>query len=324
MAPRDPTLDEQPDFEGEDWSVPRDAMIAAGNSVEEAVAALRKSWENNHRRDVEAWEEHLQQMQAEQEQEERDLIIPEVVLSNPPRSEGGGPDWKNQPTPSFLDVLPAQHILKRLRKKEYVELWHFTAQGCRDAASSNLATPNGSFNLVSTDKGLMIQEAGEASIASRVVKDEDLPFNQWSEGKNRFLGCLESNGWSKDEAQEMARFFLNLDFDPLRGELLGEEAVMRYQERVRKHWMTALREGRAYEIGTINRTLLLDFHRQVLSEAQIRNIVSRPFNPQGILLTSFLHVVTTLTKYCAFVWRQHHTRIVPIRLHTAPHHSQPG
>ena len=66
MAPRDPTLDEQPDFEGEDWSVPRDAMIAAGNSVEEAVAALRKSWENNHRRDVEAWEEHLQQMQAEQ------------------------------------------------------------------------------------------------------------------------------------------------------------------------------------------------------------------------------------------------------------------
>ena len=162
------------------------------------------------------------------------------------------------------------------------------------------------------------------SPVSRVVKDEDLPFNQWSEGKNRFLGCLESNGWSKDEAEEVARFFLNLDFDPLHGELLGEEAVMRYQERVRKHWTTALREGRAYEIGTINRTLLLDFHRQVLSEAQIRNIVSRPFNPQGILLTSFLHVVTTLTKYCAFVWCRHHTRIVPIRLHTAPHHSQPG
>ena len=274
MPPRDPTLDEQPDFEGEEWNAPKEAMVAGGSTAEEAVTALQKAWQDSHRRNVETWEEHLQQIRAEQEHDEQDRVIPEVILSNPPRSEGGGPGWRNQSTPSFLDVQPARHILKRLKKREYVELWHFTAQGCRDAAHLDLAAANGSFNLVSTDRGLMLQEASEASISSKIIQDEDLSFNQWSEGKNRFLLCIWDSGWDKEEVDEMARFFLNLDSDPLRSESLGLQAVLRYQDKVRRDWTAAYGTERAYAIGQINRDLLYEFHRQVLFEAQVRSLVS--------------------------------------------------
>jgi hypothetical protein len=35
MPSRDPTLDIQPNFEGEEWSIPRDALISQGNLEEE-------------------------------------------------------------------------------------------------------------------------------------------------------------------------------------------------------------------------------------------------------------------------------------------------
>ena len=74
----------------------------------------------------------------------------------------------------------------------------------------------------------MLQEVSEASISSKIIQDEDLSFNQWSEGKNRFLLCIRDSGWDKEEVDEMARFFLNLDSDPLRSESLGLQAVLRY------------------------------------------------------------------------------------------------
>ena len=103
---------------------------------------LRRSWRIKHNKDLARWAEYQQQEQegdqAPREAEPGVEAIPEVEPPKDPEPS----DQFNLPTPNFLDIRPACHILKRLEKKEFVELWHFTVEGCREAAAIDLATLN--------------------------------------------------------------------------------------------------------------------------------------------------------------------------------------
>ena len=145
MAPRNPTANVEPDFEGGEWSATREAFVGQGNSQEEAVEMLRKAWRDQHQRSLERWEEHLQQEQQNRGREENSQAEREAAPTVVPQPEVERPDWLSRPTPNFLDIQPARHILKRLEKKEYVELWHFTVQGCQEAANTSLSTPDDTF-----------------------------------------------------------------------------------------------------------------------------------------------------------------------------------
>lgn len=267
MAPRDPTGDKEPDFLSEDWESIRDAIIAGGKTLEEAVEVIKQSWTTRHEKDMDAWNEYQQQQRATSAQ-------PEDNRDNAPLDEDP-PAWLNRPTPSHLDVQPARHILKKLEKKEFVELWHFTAQGCRNAASIDLAAPDDTFGLINTEKGLMLQTVGAASISSKVTKDENLSWELLSEGKTRLLNCMDSCGWTEHEVRELAKFYLNLDLHPIRSEDYGAQTVLRYQDRVRRDWIEKIRAGAPYAIGTINDNLMREYQRQIAMELQAKNNVSQ-------------------------------------------------
>ena len=146
--------------------------MEGGKTAEEANEILRQAWTARHTRDLGLWNEHLQQ-ELQQENGE-DEPIPENVLEEEQLEETEPPNWLYWPTPSFLDIKPLQKILKRLEKKEFLELWHFTAEGCRNAAAVNLVSPDETFGLVSTDKGLLFQSLGASAASAKAVSDENL------------------------------------------------------------------------------------------------------------------------------------------------------
>lgn len=274
MQLRDPTNETEPNFEEAGWEGTREAIMAGGKSLEEAIVILREGWQVRHERDLVAWNEHLRlhQQEAEREREEGqgDGITP--VDEQPSDSEE--PEWANKPTPTFLDIKPARHILKKLEKKEFIELWHFTAEGCRDAAAVDLATPDGSYGLVDTGKGLVFQTIGASSSSSKVIKDEDLTWNQLTEAKTRMIGCSRACGWSKFEVSQLVLFYLSLDVHPIRSQPYGLETVMRYQSRVRRDWTEKLRTGNPYSIANVNDGLMKECPEEIRNEAQARNNVS--------------------------------------------------
>ena len=268
MQPRDPTEDTEPDFESDAWQGARNAIISGGKTAEEATEILRQSWKVQHEKDIEAWNERLQQPPGSEQGNEGNI----QTTPNPPLDEA--PEWLNRPTPNALEILPARHVLMRLEKKEFVELWHFTAQGCRDAAAMDLAAPEDTFGLVNTDKGILFQTIGASSVSSKVVKDENLSWDQLTEGRKRLLECMNSCGWSVFEVKELAKFYINLDLHPIRSQSYGLQAILRYQERVRRDWVRSLKIGRPYAIGTINDDLMNECQRQIAMEIQARNNVS--------------------------------------------------
>ena len=153
------------------------------------------------------------------------------------------PDWLDRPTPSFLDIKPSRTVLKRLAKKEFLELWHFTAEGCRNAAAVDLATPDETFGLVNTDKGLLFQNIGASAASTKAINDENLTWNQLTEAKTRMIGCRKECRWKSYEIEQLILFYVSLDVHPMRSQPYGLEAIMRYQQRVRQDWTTCLSSG---------------------------------------------------------------------------------
>lgn len=241
--------------------------------MEETIGISRRSWRVQHERDLEAWNENLRQRKPSQEQNGSGGDDPSTF----PR--GDTPQWLNEPTPSYIGIQPASYILKRLERKEYVEMWYFTAQGCRDAAFIDLTVPNDTFGIVNTEKGLMLQMVGVSSVSTEVTRDENLSWEQLSEGKGRLLDYMSSCGWSGYEVRELAKFFLNLDLHPIRSQVYGTQTVLRYQDRVRHDWVSRLKSGNSFAIGTINNELMGEYQRQIGMEIQAKNNV-------GLFLTS--------------------------------------
>ena len=268
---RNPTADTEPNFEDAVWNGARDAIVAGGKSPEEANQILQEGWRAQHTRDLEAWDEHLQGQQQALGQEQDPPNPPGDDSDEEPEA----PEWISRPTPSFLDIKPARHVLKRLEKKEFVELWYFTAEGCRDTAAADLTTPDDTFGIVNTDKGLLFQTIGASSTSSKVTKDEDLSWDQLTEAKTRMVGCLKLCGWSKHEVSQMVLFYLSLDIHPIRSRPYGLKAILRYQDRVRRDWISHLRAGTpAYSIAQVNDELLKECRDDISNEVQARNNVS--------------------------------------------------
>jgi hypothetical protein len=240
-------------------------MVAGGKEPEEAVEIMRQSWRAQHRRDLDAWNEHVGRRRTTPGGREDG-----TAATTPGEKQ---PKWLDRPTPGFLDLQPARHILKKLEKKEYVELWHFTAQGCKDAALIDITTPDDTFGLVSTEKGLMLQSVEASSASPKAIRDESLSWDQLSEGKRRLLEAMSSCGWSEHEVRELARFYLSLDLHPIRSQDYGLQAVLRYQDRVRQEWVKSIRLGVPFAIGAINDDLMRDYQGQIALEIQARNNV---------------------------------------------------
>ena len=257
---------------GESWSATRQAIVDGGKSIEEAIEILERSWREQHEKNIEAWDEFQRRRQPSPDQNrDQEGDQPIIPPGDGTHSEDEPPQWLNEPTPSFLDIQPARHILKRLEKREYVEIWHFTAQGCRDTAVVDLTTPDDTFGIINTERGLMLQTVGASSTSGKATKDEHLSWEQLTEGKGRLLECMGTGGWSAYEVTELAKFFFKLDMHPIRSQDYGTQTVLRYQDRVRQDWVRRLRAGRPFAIGMINDTLMGEFQRQIGMEIQAKN-----------------------------------------------------
>jgi hypothetical protein len=272
MPPRDPTADAEPDFGEELWEGARNAIIEGGKTAEVAIEILRQAWAARHERDLDLWNEHLQQLRTEEGENEQVL---EIIPEDTQPTETEVPDWLDRPTPSFLDIRPARNVLKRLEKKEFVELWHFTVEGCRIAAAVDIATPaNTTFGLVGTDKGYLLQDV-EAS-STKAINDEYLTWNQLTEAKTRMIGCLKDCKWKSYEVDQLIMFYLSLDVHPIRSQPYGMEAIMRYQDRVRRDWTARLSSGAPYRISEVNEDLMKELRDEIKNEEQAMISVSFP------------------------------------------------
>jgi hypothetical protein len=316
MQPRDPTDDNEPDFDTPVWEGAKAAIIAGGRSAAEAIEILRAGWRAQHERDLEAWED-FQRQRRQEEDFDRDRERERDAVGEQPAGPGN-PELFKDPTPSFLDIKPARHVLKKLEKKEFVELWYFTVEGCKETAALDVATSDEVFGMVSTNNGLVFQNIGASSTSSKVIKDEELNWEQLTVAKGRMIGCLKACGWSEQEVAQLVLFYLSLDIHPIRSQPYGRQAILRYQARVRRDWVDRLRTGHPYSIASVNEDLIKEYRDEIGNEDQAKNNVSFSF-----VICHSLDNANYLFFHCHLVSVGTQINILCIEPYMAPHRTAP-
>jgi hypothetical protein len=281
-APRlnvDPNLQVCPDFGADEFAVFRNALAVGLNvTAERAVEDLAASWTIQNAAQKVAWTLQLEaddaiervriqeadvaaaaiQAQADREADDalRDLEKkrPRMHTFNPLKSIGA-------------DILPhpSPYALERVKKFEYVELWYFSPEGCRDALSQRTSTED-SFGITKSDADFMLLKPVASVRASRkAVPDEDISWDQMEIGATLLLRHMRLHRWPEVATDALSLFWYKLQNHEMRSRPNGQKVLMEYQARVRREWHAALdRKDEGFNIGLIDSDLLAKIGREVI------------------------------------------------------------
>ncbi|TFY74472.1 hypothetical protein EWM64_g9540 [Hericium alpestre] len=180
--------------------------------------------------------------------------------------------------PDRLTPRPSAFILQKLRNHEYIELWHFSIEGCKDALANHMLSNQDTWGFETNTSGsVLLRPIGSLQSSKNVVPDANLTWEQMSLAKNCLMKEIRRTGtWSEEHIGDLSNFFVNIECHDTRGDTNGPEVLLQYMAQVRREWHDDLRNPdpnhQAFTIGEINEELLADIHRRYLQEKQAKQI----------------------------------------------------
>jgi hypothetical protein len=238
---RDPSQDVRPDFRAPAYVAIRDAMTAGGIlSKEEAVDALTASWTRDHEERVERWGEQQREEEEARDREANNLQQEEApphrqVPPNPPAREEQ-PARERSPAipedeepitetkPRKLNPLrkgkeiartsiaqPSAYALRKLKNKEYIELWYFTEKGCEDARGAVSSNPSDVFAISRIAGSLAFRSLDSTTASKAVVPDENLSMKDITVGQKLLLQHMQEQVMRNTEYSVLTKSVNHLD-----------------------------------------------------------------------------------------------------------------
>ncbi|KIK94002.1 hypothetical protein PAXRUDRAFT_12322 [Paxillus rubicundulus Ve08.2h10] len=215
-------------------------------------------------------------------------------------------DFDNEVEVGNVIILhPSQYALLKLKNFEFIELWYFSPDGCRDTAKSSSSTMEDTFGISKVDDILTMRPVSALKQSHNVVNDCDLSVSDFFRAKNSFLVHIKHVSWPKKHINALAEFFWHLENHPIHNRRHGNTVMLLYAHRVRQSWHDDLKRGTAFNISKLNDSLMNAFNEEVVDQRRddVLRKASLPFPlKSGGIPTDSLH----------------HSRIPPFFLVTTP------
>ena len=252
----DPQARVAPDFASEAYAQPRQRLVERGMTEEEATQFLLENWQTARDADTQRWlDAHPDQPQGEEDNIPELAIIPDTVV------------------PDFLAPKPATSILRKLAAMEYVGLYYFTVEGCREAQLLPTSLDEDMLSLAKTGDGIVFKPTAVIKATRNALRDDQLTWKQVSIAKTGLMTYIQKYGWPGGLISSLGRFFTALELHDFHHRPYGEAALIQYQAAVREQWHEELRVNKqAFDIGNINDTLLNSYYGQVLNRTQLESV----------------------------------------------------
>ncbi|KAJ7734422.1 hypothetical protein B0H16DRAFT_1327555 [Mycena metata] len=272
----DPSLETCPDYSSETYDAIRSKFITETVDEDAAAAVLAEAWHTDRDLRKEAWDEQVQddaEREAEAVQQRADEAAAEKAEAEAERAKKRPklPAFDAKATvPNVLQPRPSNFAKHKVAAFEYVDLWYFTVEGCRDADSIRSGSAaDEAFGLTQSDNLLELKPMSSYKAAKRVVRDEDLTWSQVAIAATGLLQEMEAAQWPKDYLTAFASFFYALGNHHfhMRG-APGEAALVIYQARTRRSFHDDLKAGKAFNIAVINSVLLDSIQAEYNSSVQ--------------------------------------------------------
>ncbi|KAF8833952.1 hypothetical protein BDN67DRAFT_985678 [Paxillus ammoniavirescens] len=227
----DPNLDVCPDYALEIFAATRARIVNAHTTEEQAILALREIWQVANDTDKELWqqqqvddlEEREQAVLREEEQRalEAELLKDEEEVARKEEKKKNKhkylPILQGIGVPTESPVIPATHVVRKLDKGEYVELWHFMNDGLDDTLDTSTSVdPDAMVMSRLPDRLTAWVSAAAACSSTKLVEDQNLIFEDFCQAAPRFVEAIQQANWPNDRVKMMAYFFRNLQVHTLR------------------------------------------------------------------------------------------------------------
>ncbi|KAJ7110352.1 hypothetical protein C8R43DRAFT_904344 [Mycena crocata] len=297
-APRitlDPSLESCPDYASAAFKPIRDIMVSGTALTEaEAVTQLSDVWRNDHAARKLDWDTQVQAdadqaaadaaAQAAQEEHQRSAAeaAAEAERLEAEKKRPKLPDFDAAVgIADFLDPRVSNFAQKKVENQEYIELWYWTKEGCRDAESFRGGVEaDESYGVTHTGSTLSFKPLTAYKASEKVVPDEKLTWDQLSLAKTGFLVAIENAGWPPQHRTALQTFFYALEFHPsrLHHDEHVDNVLVLYQAKARRNWHDMMARKQGFNLALINEKLLLQIEKQYLSKlANSQRHMVRPF-----------------------------------------------
>ncbi|KIK77907.1 hypothetical protein PAXRUDRAFT_17190 [Paxillus rubicundulus Ve08.2h10] len=174
---RDPNLDVCPDYASEIFA---------------ATQARLEDDREEHEQEV-ACEEEQRALEAELSKDEEEAARKEEKKKDKhkflPILQGVG-------VPTESPVIPATHVVRKLDKGEYVELWHFTNDGLDDTLTTSTSVdPDAMVMSRLLDGSMAWVLAAAACSSTKLVEDQNLLFEDFCQAAPCFVEAIQQANW---------------------------------------------------------------------------------------------------------------------------------
>lgn len=227
-------------------------------SEEEATARLRTTWNNM-----------LQNILEEN-------IPPPPQPPVIPEEPGLAPTKKKT---IFVDIddnavvsdrvphAPYEFAVAKMEALEYVEMWYFTSEGCKEASLAIPTTAQDTFGILSTDTGIALQPINASKPSKNAKQDVQLSWEQIMTARHTMTTAAHQVGWPQKYTQMFVEFYINLE--GLKSEGYNTQPLILYHATVRRQWYAAVKSrGKVFNISIINEKLFLRLENQIRDRTQ--------------------------------------------------------
>ncbi|KAF8961374.1 hypothetical protein BDZ97DRAFT_1611289, partial [Flammula alnicola] len=196
---------ECPDFTGDLYTAERNDLTQAGLAEPAAITFLQNMWKRSNDADKRKWDEKIE---ADRLATEADLLVRKeaeqaaIALKEQEAIAAEKEEMKknkskyfainmNRIAPRGRDVIPSTAVMAKLKKGEYVHLYHFTNDGLDRVDHDPTAESNNSTKLVTNPDGSLSWEPiiNNKSV-SAVKSDAELSIEDFCHACPRMLTAM--------------------------------------------------------------------------------------------------------------------------------------
>jgi hypothetical protein len=179
--------------------------------------------------------------------------------------------------PDKVALAPLQYTVDKIKAAEYVELWYFTAEGCREASAATLTTADDTIGLLRTDTGLTLQQVKASKPSRNVLPDESLSWDQITTARHNIIDTMVANEWPEKLTVALATMYIKLE--ALKATGTNPCGLIRYHAVVHRLWHKFLKkQADPFNVGVINENLLTRLEgemRDLDQEALVKKVSRR-------------------------------------------------
>jgi len=179
----DPALEVMPNFASEAFAQTRQLLANAQNLTDDEITIqLSAAWTHDNETRREHWA--LQQeadAQAQEEANQAEALLREAeahaeLAEAAKKKPKLNPFDEHRTVSDSIIPRPSSFALNKIKSSDYVELWYFTPEGCKDAANNLRTMADETFGLAKIDNMVTIRSVSSSTASRNALQDQDLTW----------------------------------------------------------------------------------------------------------------------------------------------------